>query len=205
MISHIIPVTQDTHLFISNDITQAFSFLNAAYPNQRVGFWIPYLLTPLTVVHIPVKRQLLHHILHKRSISGDIPRPVLPCQQIHLGFQFETTVADSTQIRFERGKSCIFRQIHISQQIGSRAVIIVHNHMNTIIEKAQVKSQFKRMALFPTQFTIDHPCIQITQITIISTYRTIFTIYIKITDTVYITVQPITDTRFNQGYYFRKL
>ena len=37
--------------------------------------------------------------------------------------------------------------------------------MNTIIEKAQVKPQFKRMALFPTQFTIDHPCIQITQIT----------------------------------------
>ena len=26
--------------------------------------------------------------------------------------------------------------------------------MNTIIEKAQVKPQFKRMALFPTQFTI---------------------------------------------------
>ena len=84
MISHIIPVTQDTHLFISNDITQAFSFLNAAYPNQRVGFWIPYLLTPLTVVHIPVKRQLLHHILHKRSISGDIPRPVLPVSYTHL-------------------------------------------------------------------------------------------------------------------------
>ena len=205
MVSHIIPVTQDTYLFISNDITQAFSFLNTAYPNQWVGFWIPYLLTPLTVVRIPIKRQLLHHILHKRSISGDIPWPVLLCQQIHLGFQFKATVTDSTQIRLERRESRIFRQIHISQQIGSRTVIIVHNHVNPIIEKAQIKTQFKRMTLFPTQFTINHSGIQITQITIISTHRTVFTIYIKVTNTIYIPVQPIADTRFNQGYYFRKL
>ena len=77
--------------------------------------------------------------------------------------------------------------------------------MNPIIEKAQIKTQFKRMTLFPTQFTINHSGIQITQITIISTHRTVFTIYIKVTNTIYIPVQPIADTRFNQGYYFRKL
>ena len=56
--------------------------------------------------------------------------------------------------------------------------------MNPIIEKAQIKTQFKRMTLFPTQFTINHSGIQITQITIISTHRTVFTIYIKVTNTI---------------------